>query len=248
MGSAQRPEREPIIPPWDIPYMISEVDEAPSPPRKPKLNGVSISSSADSEMTGRPSTALRNPFGRPDIYKKLPELPAYLVPSPLFSPRDGPGREGHIEFPNLEDGIRITDSQEPKDFFLDWNFQQSRFSAWSIEDDLLADYAEMSSEGGEDTVYDVDDDKSLTYSPVQTSGQPSPMGYGSQPSRDEMFASLNWLSSSPMSSMSELRYYGGEKSELTRTQPDALKAQHEVEPRSEVEELIDEFNYLGAAL
>jgi hypothetical protein len=291
--TAMKPEREPIIPPWDIPFMISEVEEAPTPPRKTKTEPMHVTrveqpksthsarsslSFTPSENTvagvkTRPSTAVRAPkilAIHPNVNKGLPALPDFLVPTPLFSPRDGPGMSSNVleTPPRVRNETRtasITDSElmdafptfdealmdpnnSPKDFFLDWNFQQSRFSAWSIEEDIITDYAEFSSdtEGGHDEEgYEYDDDD--VFSSVPTSGETSPMYLAE--ATQVTFRSLNWLGGSNNgSSNSSLKAksidVGGER---TDAQPDAFAKEDDGQV-STLEEMIDELNYLGPAV
>jgi hypothetical protein len=235
-----------------MPYMISEADEVPSPPQNTQSRPVflersqtsasSVSATA-SDMTGRPPTALREQVGGADVNKDLPALPAYLVPSPLFSPRDndGPSTE---DFPEFED-------QQNKDFFMDWSFKQSRFSAWSIDDDLIADYAEFSSDNGDGVREDADDDNSLTYSSAQTSGQASPLVY-SQQSREAAFETSDWATrSSTYSSNDENEYEGGEK--LLPSPPDDAsmaqrKSEHDKRHMTTWDDLFEDFHHLGVAV
>jgi hypothetical protein len=193
------------------------------------------------------------------------------VPEPLFSPRGSTGNNpvpsefnGLEEFPSFDDDTFAND--EPKDFFLDWKFQESRFSAWSIEDDILADYAEFSSsyasadeEGADQEELESKDDSyfyshdgngdngSLTYSSLPTSGTTSPLSF--EESRLGMFDNLDWLASSPATSPvsdGQNAEVGGEPDASAKTV--RYKSDDVDNQVTTLEELIDEFNYLGSAV
>jgi hypothetical protein len=211
-----------VVPPMlDVPDSITEADET-SPPRAAQRQSLAISTDRSNSSTdSRPETAFRSPlFALPDVNKELPDLPSNLIPSPLFS----------HSFPTAND--------QSKDVFFD--FQQSRFSAWS-EDLQGSDI--------DDSDLEVGDGRSSTFSSVWDSGHTSPLRFS-----DPFYSSL--------SSAAE---QGGKG--RTAQETDAASPQDHSEPSqapstndkpvgevqlkrqtTQLEQLFEEFDYLGAAL
>lgn len=207
-----------VVPPrFEIPDSITEIDET-SPPRVVGNRGY-VNFDNDSMMsvnTSRPETALK-PSRRPNTDKELPQLPSYLVPSPLFS----------HSFPDPH--------EQAKELFIDVDFQQSRFSAWSED---------LGHSDADDSELETGDGQSSTFSSVWDSGHSSPSldpFYLTLGSPDGIGGNVEYTQNPDAST--DLDGYGSpvQDAELTSE----TKAGREM---TQMEKLLDEFEYLGAAL
>jgi hypothetical protein len=144
-----------------------------------------------------------------DLNKNLPELPAYLVPKPLFSKTPDIPREGLLRLSSL--GL---------------TFDRSRFSEWT----------EYAGSETDESDFEGADGRSSTFSDVFESGSTSPM-----------------FSSSPLKEASPRRE---EKVQFSATITEipipaltpALTPDVSVKEVSQMDKLIQEFDYLGSAL
>jgi hypothetical protein len=211
-----------VVPPrFEIPYSITEIDET-SPPRMvgSRRYGDFDNDGMMSANTSRPETAVK-PSRQPNIDKELPQLPSYLVPSPLFS----------HSFPDPH--------EQAKELFIDFNFQQeqSRFSAWSED---------LGHSDADDSELETGDGQSSTFSSVWDSGHSSPTldpFYLSLGSPDDIGGNDGNTQTSDASR--DLEDY------LSPVRGDERKSEAKNEPvreMTQMEKLLDEFEYLGAAL
>jgi hypothetical protein len=212
-----------------IPDSITEVDSPPKasrqndqnhsgarvPPSGLNLLGLELPScSSVTPVPGAPVKA--------NLHKELPDLPSYLIPSPLFS---------HTVIPDPK-------LANPSTFVLDWSFQQSRFSAWTA----LSEEDDDDDESDTDT--DGQDGLSSTFSDIQDSGHPSPLRISSDPFWTSPFDD-NIFKSQKMAiepSTEECTLGSREQTPIAGAQGQSKK---EMTP---MEELMHEFEFIGAAL
>ena len=205
---------EVVVPPsFYMPDSITEADEN-SPPRitqrrSLKTDSISLNTSSGS----RPETA------KADVNKALPELPAYLIPSPLFS----------HSFPEP--------SEQSKDLFRDFNFRESRFSAWTED---------LNGSDVDDSDVEVGDGRSSTFSSVWESGHTSPLRFS-----DPFYSSLG-VDGDDDDKAKELQDHDEASQQLhsdTALVKDGYHGEsHTRREMTQMEQLLDEFEYLGAAL
>jgi hypothetical protein len=210
-----------VVPPYlDVPDSITEADEN-SPPRVMQRPLAINTSSLTSPTDSRPETAFRSPlFSKPDVNKALPDLPSNLVPSPLFS--------HSFSYPN----------DQPKDLFFD--FQQSRFSAWS--EDLHGSEVD-------DSDLEVGDGWSSTFSSIWDSGHTSPLRFS-----DPFYSSLSSAAeqsgkhkTAQESDAASLQVSGEQGEQFPANDEPVVELESERQT-TQLEQLFEEFDYLGAAL
>jgi hypothetical protein len=157
-----------------------------------------------------------------NLHKELPDLPSYLIPSPLFS---------HTVIPDPKQA-------NPSAFVLDWSFQQSRFSAWTA----LSEEEDDDDESDTDT--DGQDGLSSTFSDIQDSGHPSPLRISSDPFWTSPFDD-DILKSQKMAIEPSTEDYTLGSREQTPIAGAQGQPKKEMTP---MEELMHEFEFIGAAL
>jgi hypothetical protein len=188
----------------------------PSPLCIPMPNPLSIAGSLSIPTSNiapyqPPQVQIQSPASQEamDLNKNLPELPAYLVPKPLFSKTPDVPREGLLRLSSL--GL---------------SFDRSRFSEWTVYAGSETDESDF--EGG--------DGRSSTFSDVFESGSTSPM-----------------FSSSPLKEASARQEERVQFSATITEIPipaltPALTPDITGNEVSQMDKLLHEFNYLGAAL
>jgi hypothetical protein len=211
-----------------IPDSITEVD---SPPKASRQNdqthpGVTVPPSGLNLLgLELPSWSSEKPVPvapvKANLHKELPDLPSYLIPSPLFS---------HAVIPDPKPA-------NPSAFVLDWSFQQSRFSAWTA-------LSEEEDDDESDTDTDGQDGLSSTFSDIQDSGHPSPLRISSDPFWTSPFDDDNFNSQKITIERSAEEYTLG-----SREQTPIAGAQGQTKKEmTPMEELMHEFEFIGAAL
>jgi hypothetical protein len=210
--------QEVVVPPsFYMPDSITEADEN-SPPRVTQRRSLATDSiSLNLSTDSRPETAV--PAVKPNVNKALPELPAYLVPSPLFS----------HSFPEP--------NEQEKDLFLDVNFRESRFSAWTED---------LNGSDVDDSDIEVGDGRSSTFSSVWDSGHTSPLRFS-----DPFYSSLGPVDHDGGKEQSaqypDAASYQRDSGMALVTDEDQAES-HTMREMTQMEKLLDEFEYLGAAL
>jgi hypothetical protein len=207
---------EVVVPPsFDIPDSITEIDES-SPPRVVQRRELVHDNSSLNITESRPETAV--PSGKPDVNKALPELPSYLVPSPLFS------------------HSFADPSEQAKGLFLDLDFKQSRFSAWTED---------LNGSDIEDSDIELGDGRSSTFSSVWDSGHTSPLRFS-----DPFYTSLGPVSDDggKRTSTRDPDAADHPRDSGMALEDDEKQADLVTKQMTQMEQLLDEFEYLGAAL
>ena len=207
------------LPVLNIPDSITEVDTPPRVPPRADARPFGGLNLSNVELPKFSLPESRPRTPKPDLNKELPALPTYLYPSPLFS---------HTVIPDPEEA-------DPSPFVLDWTSKQSRFSSWTMASD-----AESSDVDGHDGL-------SSTFSDIQDSGHTSPLRFSdpfwlslSKTETNAASEDLKTLDSKTLASSQNLP--SREQTPLGR-----IQALPKLE-QSPMEQLMDEFEYLGAAL